>query len=150
MIILQGIVSVDDVSKFLARFGECAAFLNADYIADIGHAEIAAKKAIKAWREGRNIAKTLPVEIMLYAAATRQINRAMVLGLKRGRNRVVVVLNCNSVDVVKEENVLEMDEKKIKRLKEFFEISNEELEIAGIEKLPHLIRERIVLFDLGK
>ncbi len=151
MLILQGTVEVEDVSGFLSKYGECAAFLNADYIADLAHAELAARKAIRAWREGRNVAKTLSVEIMLYAAATRQINRAMAVGLRQGRNRVVVVvLNCNSINVLKEEHVLEMDEEKIKRLKEFFKITDEEMEIAGIENLPKLIRERIILFDLNK
>ena len=151
--ILQGVVKVDDISKFLERFG-CATFLNADYLADKKHAELAARKAIRAWQEGRNVARTLPVEVMLYAAATRQINKAMEIGLKEGENRVVVVVLDDCVekvkDVLEEKEVLVMDEEKIKRLKEFFNITDEELETVGAEKLPLLIRERIILFDLSK
>jgi len=154
MKILQGVVRVEDISRFLERFGNCATFLNADYLADKEHAELAAKKAISAWKEGRNVARTLPVEIMLYAAATRQINRAIEIGLKEGENRVVVVVLGDCVeevkDILEEKEVLVMDEEKIKRLKEFFNITDEELKIVGVEKLPLLIRERVILFDLSK
>ncbi|AEA47993.1 KEOPS complex subunit Cgi121 [Archaeoglobus veneficus] len=152
--ILQGILDVEDVEEFLLPFRDCAVFLNADYIADETHAELAARKALRAWHDGRNVAKTLPVEVILYAAATRQINRAMELGLKTGTNRVVVVVLGDCIDkvssVLKEENVLKMDEEKIVRLKQFFRITDEELEVAGVEKLPLLVRERVVLFDLTK
>lgn len=159
--ILEGTVNVDSVADFLKRIdldGCSITFLDANYVADREHAELAARKALKAWEEGRNVARTLAMEVLLYAAATRQISKATEMGLKEGKNRVVVVVigdkSCieelkRRVDFV-EEKVLELTDEKIKRLVEFFEISKEEIEIVGLEKIPLLVRERIVLFDISK
>jgi|Deesub1362B_J571_1020462.scaffolds.fasta_scaffold00245_25 KEOPS complex subunit Cgi121 len=156
MKIVQGEIEVENVQEFLRELNEkgCqVTFINADYVADLSHVEFAAKKAIKAWNEGKRISRSLTMEILLYTAATRQIWKALELGLKEGKNRVVaVVLNdCNLLKFgFHEEGVLKLDSSKIKRIMEFFEISDEELKIAEVEKLPLLVRERILLFCLSE
>ena len=156
MKVIQGEVIVENVQEFLKELNDAGcqvAFVNADYVADLSHVEFAAKKAIKAWNEGKRISRSLTMEILLYAAATRQIWKALELGLKEGRNRVVAVV-LNDCELSKfgfqEKEVLNLDDSKIRKIKEFFEISDAELEIAGIEKLPLLVRERIVLFHLSE
>ncbi len=161
IILLEGTVHVDSVADFLKKIdlkGCSVTFLDADYVVDREHAEFAARKALKSWTEGRNVARTLAMEVLLYAAATRQISKATEMGLKEGKNRVVVVIigdkSCveelkKRIDFV-EEKVLELTDEKIKRLTEFFEISKDEIEIVGLEKIPLLVRERISLYDISK
>ncbi|MFO7965975.1 MAG: KEOPS complex subunit Cgi121 [Archaeoglobaceae archaeon] len=160
--IIEGSIHVDNVEDFLEKIKlpECGiALLNADYIVDRGHAELAARKAIDSWREGKNVARTLPIEIMLYASANRQINQALEMGVKsNSENKVVAVLvgeeDCISkfkvISGFREEKVLNLDEDKVENLKRFFDINEEELNVTGREKLPDIIKERIVLFDLFK
>ena len=156
MRVLQGEIVVKNVQEFLKKLNDAgcqATFINADYVADLSHVEFAARKAVKAWNEGKRISRSLTMEILLYAAATRQIWRALELGLKEGKNEVVAVV-LNDCDLLKfgfqEREVLNLDDEKIRRITEFFEISKDELEIAGVEKLSLLVRERIVLFHLSE
>lgn len=160
--IIEGSVHVSRVDDFLEKidFDECdIALLNADYIADRGHAELAAKKAAESWSQGKNVARTLPIEIMLYASANRQINQALEMGVKPdSENKVVAVIvgeeECvnkfKEISSFKEEKVLNLDNEKIEKLKRFFDIKKEEIEATGVEKIPAIIKERIILFDMFK
>ncbi len=160
--IIEGSVQVGKIEDFLEKlnFTGCdIALLSAEYIADREHAEVASRKAIDSWREGKNVARALPIEIMLYASANRQINQALEMGVKpNSKNRVVAVLvgeeGCISkfkeVTGFKEEEVLDIGEEKAENLKRFFKINEEELAVTGAEKLPDIIKERVVLFDLSK
>jgi len=159
MKIVEGIIEVKSLSDFLKRLNKIGCtitFLDANYVVDKDHVEFAAKKAIKAWNEGRRVAKTLAMEILLYCAGRRQISDAIEMGLKEGLNEVVaVVLEDECVDKLrelgfKEQPVLKLDSTKIDRIKKFFDISDDELEIAGVDKLSLLVREKIALFDVFK
>jgi len=159
MKIIEGIIEVNSLSEFLKKLNKTGCtitFLDANYVVDKDHVEFAVKKAIKAWNEGRRVAKTLAMEILLYCAGRRQISDAVEMGLKEGRNEVVaVVLEDECVDKLKElgfieKPVLKLDDEKIERIKRFFDISDEELKIVGIDKLSMLVREKIALFDVFK
>jgi len=150
----QGILKVENLQEFLFKYGDKVVFLNADYIVDENHVYFAVKKALKAWEKDRKVAKSLPLEVMLYAAATRQIRDAIKLGVKEGINKVVgVFFNNVKVDDFEEKKVLvevSKNKEKLKRIVDFFDISEDELKVVGAEKIPLLIRERIVLFDIEK
>ena len=158
MKILQGVIYVESLKDFLKKLNslDCTiVFIDANYVISKDQVEFAVKKAIKAWNEGRRVAKTLAMEILLYVAARRQISDAIEVGLKEGKNEVVAVVLDDCVDKLKElgfeeQPVLRLDKEKIERVKKFYEISDVELEIVGLEKLPLLIRERIALFDMFK
>lgn len=162
ILIIEGSVYVDSIENFLGKINlnECdIALLNAEYIANKGHAELAAKKAIKSWNQSENIARTLPMEVLIYASANRQINQAQEMGIKGNvENKVVAVIigdeRCigkfKEITGFKEETVLHMDEKKKERLKKFFDIKEEEIRVTGVEKIPDIIKERVVLFDMFK
>ncbi len=159
MRIIEGTIEVESIRDFLSKLNEIectVTFLDANYVVDREHVEFATKKAIKAWKEGRRVAKTLAMEILLYCAGRRQISDAIEMGLKEGRNEVVVVvLEDECVERLKElgfkeKPVLKLDKAKIDRIKKFFDISDEELEIVGVEKLSLLVREKIALFDVFK
>ena len=153
--IKQGILEVKLIDRFLEEFGECIAVIDANYVIDLDVVKFAVKKAIKSWNEGRNIAKTLPLEILLYFSATRQIKDAIKVGVKEGRREVILVVLNKSCEkklkeIFKDSEVIKVDENKIENVKRLYGINERELEVVGIEKLPLLIKERIALFDVFK
>ncbi|AKG91711.1 hypothetical protein GAH_00963 [Geoglobus ahangari] len=155
MRVYQGRVKVENVREFLSKLPDGCVLVNADYVVDLDSVRFAAEKALKMWEAGKRVAKTLSMEILLHVAATRQINQALELGLREGENRVVVVdvSGCRaSLEGLgfREEDVLELDEEKVRRVCEFYDIGDEELEIAGVEKLGLLVRERMALFAISK
>ncbi len=127
-------------------FGDFACLIDSRYVVDLSNVEFAAKKALNAWNSGKRISKSLAIEILLYYSATRQIEIAKKIA---GKKRVIAV-------VLDEEKFSELDfteenfspEYDIELIKEHYQISEEEIRIAGIEKLPLLIRERIALFSV--
>ncbi len=138
-----GEIYVEDQSKFRA---EHAAFINAKYVVSIEVVEFAAKKAIKNWNAGRRISRSLPIEILLHYAATRQIKDALKLGVGKGVNRVAaVILDEGKVEGFEEKEF--KPEYDVDAVVKHYGITKEELEIAGLEKLSLLVRERIALFS---
>lgn len=138
-----GEIYVEDPSNFRA---EHAAFISSKYVISLEIVEFAAKKAIKNWYAGKRISRSLPIEILLHYAATRQIRDALKLGVRKGVNRVAaVILDESKVEGFKEREF--RPEYDVDAIVKHYGITKEELEIAGLEKLPLLIRERIALFS---
>jgi len=153
MKIKQGILKVNSLAEFLKDFGECLTVIDAKYVVDLDVVRFAVEKALKSWKEGKRIAKTLPLEILLYFCATRQIRDAIKVGVKEGINEaVVVILNeCKGFEkFFEEKEVVRVDNERIENVKKLYGITDEEIKIVGLEKLPLLIRERIALFDVFK
>ena len=92
MKIKQGILKVNSLEEFLKDFGECLTVIDAKYVVDLDVVRFAVEKALKSWKEGKRIAKTLPLEILLYFCATRQIRDAIKVGVREGINEAVVVI----------------------------------------------------------
>lgn len=101
-------LEVDDVDLFLSSLREAAepalvqAF-DARMVAGRRHLWFAALLALNAFRDGTNISESLPMELLLQASAQRQIDRALeMLGVKRGRGSVAIVLMADSEEAVLE------------------------------------------------
>jgi len=135
-----GELYIDEPEKFKE---DRAAFINSKYVVSLEVVEFAAIKALKNWNEGKRISKSFALEVLLYYAATRQIKDAVKLGVSRGHNRVAAVILDERFTFKETKFVPEYD---LKALKDHYQITDEELSITGIEKLPLLIRERIALF----
>jgi KEOPS complex subunit Cgi121 len=159
--ILEGKVSIDNVEAFLQMLNKISIeknltlqALDADKIAGEEHIRFAVEKAINSFRTGTAIANNLSKEIMLYAAGTRQINRAVKLGIHKGENNIVLVAvgdaELSGFDEMRPEPVLAYDRSKKETLMKAFGITNEELEAVGEEKLPELVMERVALVDVVK
>lgn len=159
--ILEGKVSIDNVEEFLHKLKKISIeknltlqALDADKIAGEEHIMFAVEKAINSFRTGTSIANNLSKEIMLYAAGTRQINRAVKLGIHKGENNIVLVAvgegKLPEFDEIRPAPVLAYDLSKKEALMKAFSITNEELEAVGEEKLPELVLERVALVDVIK
>lgn len=160
--ILDGTVFIDDTEKFLQKIKEISKeqniviqALDADKLAGEKHLSFAVEKATNSFKKGTNIANDLSKEIMLYAAGTRQINKAMRLGVHNGKNNITLVAVGEAPDLsafneIIPKNVLRYDESKKNALMDIFNITKEELEAVGEDKLPELVLERVALVDVIK
>ena len=154
MKIKQGILKINSLDEFLKDLGNCVTVIDAKYVIDLDVVRFAVEKALKSWEEGRNVAKTLPLEILLYFSATRQIRDAVKVGVKEGINEAVVVILNDCEDKLgkyfEERDIVRVDDERVENVKRLYGITDEEIKIVGLEKLPLLIRERIALFDVFK
>ncbi len=160
--ILQGTIFIDNTEKFLEKIKKTSndnniviQALDADKLAGEEHLRFAVKKAMNSFKKGKNIANDLAKEIMLYAAGTRQINRAMKLGVHNGENNIVLVaigevIDLSNFDEITSKPVLQYDNSKNDALVEIFNITKEELKARGEDKIPELVIERVALVDVMK
>jgi len=97
--LVAGTAAIDDLDAFLASLDEVAdatdavvqAF-DASLIVSATHLGEATRLAARSIGRGEAVARDPGVEIMLYAAGSRQIDRALSLGVEEGRSRVVVLV----------------------------------------------------------
>jgi len=172
--IVAGNVSITNVDAFLAslsglahKYAVTIQAMDAELIAGEAHILSAVKKALRAVTSGTSITSDLGLEILLYAAGKRQIERALAMGISEGENRVAFVIVATSeerdlelvAEAVKskielvEWPIAELEsysEAKTENLKKFFAISEAELEAVGEKKLKMLVLERVALLDVLK
>lgn len=174
--ILAGDVTISSVSDFLAVLNGIAQdyavtiqALDATLIAGEGHITSAVQKAIRAVEASQSITNDLGLEILLYAAGKRQIERALAMGVTEGENKVAVVivdvagekdLEAVAEDVKRKTGIEEVplqelevnqnNEHKRANLKQFFAITDAELNAVGEQKLQQLVLERVALLDVLK
>lgn len=167
LVIVGGVVDIADVREFIGRLAaigrECgvtAQAVNADLVAGAGHIAYAVRKAEESFREGRNLARDLGMEIMLYLRGRRQIEKALELGLRQGRNSVAIIVvgdaPSRAADRARalldraDDSVVDYGHGKEAALMRVYDITPAEAEIVGRERIPLLVRERSALLELDK
>lgn len=140
-------------------------FFDAKYVATWQHLYFAVLNALTAFKNNRNISKSLAMETMLYASTQRQIRKAMeLLGIKSETSEIAVLIIGENSETVKsalslisanatvqpDDTVLELTEEKEKIIKKSFGILDSELKIImkkdGLkEALTNLVIERMAL-----
>ena len=123
----------------------------ADRIFGKEHLQTAVELAIRSWDSGNARAKTLGMEILLYAAAERQISRAIdKLGIVPEATEFAIV----TVGRIAPEEVLKAIDLQSADVLEpqgkdysIFEITLEEIKMASI---PELVLERMALSELNR
>jgi KEOPS complex subunit Cgi121 len=166
MQLVEGIATVEDVDAFVTELGAigeefgCAVqAFDARYVADRTHLERAVELADRARAHDEAIADDHAVEILLYAAGRRQIDRALEMGVAEGECPAVVVVHGTSEDSDESaaagavENLLDpagtLGESDPERLRSFFDIGERE-ERATTAGLPALVGERVALLAVDK
>jgi KEOPS complex subunit Cgi121 len=181
--IIVGQVGISNVDDFLSSLKNIAheydvtiQAMDAELIAGGEHIISAVKKAIRATERKRSIASDLGLEILLYAAGRRQIERALAIGVSvsEGEKRVAIVIVDASARAQREKD-LEMVAGEVKRkiglqeepiseleleleykgdkkegIKKFFDITEDELKAVGESKLKQLVLERVAMLDVLK
>ena len=99
MEVVEGTARIDDVEAFLGKLdavadehGVTIQAFDARYVVGREHLERAVELATRAIDRGEAIAREEGVEILLYAAGRRQINRALEMGVAEGECPVVAVV----------------------------------------------------------
>lgn len=100
MKLVEGVAGIDDLQAFLQALGEIAAehgctvqAFDANYVAGTDHLRRAVELADRAIERGETVARERGVEILLYAAGCRQIDRALEMGVAEGDVAVVVLID---------------------------------------------------------
>ncbi len=166
MQVLEGEAVVDDVDAFVERLsavGEeydvAVQAFDARYVVDRAHLQRAVELANRAVERETAIARDRAVEILLYAAGRRQINRALEMGVTEGTTPAVVVVDggpeggdeAGAVTAVRDlldpaETLGEYDPE---RVREFFEVTDREL-AATEGTLADAVRERVALLVVDR
>lgn len=157
MRLVEGIATVEDVGAFVAALsdiedgtGATVQAFDARYVVGRDHLEFALELADRERARGHAIARDRGMEVLLYAAGRRQIDRALTMGVAEGETPVVVLVDGGdedaAVDAVDElltpaETLGGYDET---RVCDYFEISEEE-RAATAASLSELVRERVAL-----
>ena len=175
---ITGKVRISDVDDFLAilkaiahRYSVAIQAMDAELIAGEAHIKSAVQKALRAIRQGNSITSDLSMEVLLYAAGRRQIERALAMGVSAGDDKkiVIVIIDVDNKDKdldaiageIKqrigltehpmEDLELETErEGKREKLMRFFNITDDEIEAVGERKLKMLVLERVALLDVYK
>jgi KEOPS complex subunit Cgi121 len=162
MRVIEGEATVADVDGFVDQLSEigdehgvAVQAFDARYVVDRGHIRRAVELANRAVARGEAIARDRAVEILLYAAGRRQIDRAMAMGVSTGHNRVVVVVDAGpgtedgevaAADAVRAlltpaETLGHYDPE---RVRDFFDVTDTEL-AATEGTLADAVHERVAL-----
>jgi len=167
MWLLEGVATVGgdafpDVESFVERLdaigdahGVTVQAFDARYVVSRQHLERAVELADRARDRGEAIARDRGVEILLYAAARRQINRALELGVDDGETPVVVLVDggdeAAAADAVRA-TITPADtlgDYDAALVREFFDIGMAELEATDLG-LPSLVLERVALLVVDR
>jgi len=183
--LVEGTATVDDVDAFVAELGAIGeahgctvqAF-DARYVVDATHLRQALELADRAIERGENVARDRAVEVLLYAAGRRQIDRALTMGVAEGRHPAVVLVAADpdadatatgetgggrDTDRTPSERVEAaadalrdlldpgetLGEYDADLVADFFDVTAAERS-ATDAGLPELVHERVALLDVGK
>ncbi len=159
MKIFSGKLDVEDVTGTLKTIngigkdtGSTIVLFDAAKIAGKPHIESAVMHAERSFAEGKNIARTLAMEILLYASGQRQCSLAPQFGLQAGQNQVYVLILDGDADIA-EEKIRELIEESnevtadTKTLMREFCITKEEIGVVGEDQIGELVIERVSMLD---
>ena len=162
MELVEGIAEVEDVDAFVERlaaieeeFGTTVQAFDARYVVGEEHLERAVELATRAFERDEAIARERSVEILLYAAGRRQINRALAMGVSEGESPVVAVVvggdEGAAADVLRTllEPAETLGEYDPERVREFFDVTDREL-AATDGDLSDLVCERVAMLVVDR
>lgn len=157
MELVEGVADVTDLDEFVADLADAAAAhdatvqaFDARYVVSRRHLSRALELADRERERGDAIARDRAVEVLLYAAGRRQINRALEMGVDEGETPVVALVDGGATeqaaDAVRDhlepaETLGDYDESLVR---EFFDVSEQEL-AATDATLEQLVLERVAL-----
>ncbi|MHA1917693.1 MAG: KEOPS complex subunit Cgi121 [Candidatus Ranarchaeia archaeon] len=160
---IQSPLDIDKVVKKLKEISEprktTIQLLNADLIATWEHLYFSTIQAENSVKNGTAIAKSLILEIMLHASGQRQIDKAIhYMGININlKNVAILFLGKSREDIIalhqetyriinglENPMLIDITDQKIKKLKKYFEISEEE--IQAIKKTnPKMGTDKIII-----
>ena len=145
------------VRKVADAFRTSIILLDADRLAGREHVEAAIRHARRSWEGGEPIANSFEMEVLLYAAGTRQCQVGSSFGIHPGENRSYIAV-CPPAPGVRErlaglvtfveEDWEAIEPAKRERLKALFSITDSEIAVVGEDRFHDLVLERVALLDV--
>lgn len=152
---------IDSVSEFIGQVNSLQDSLDttlqlfdASVIFGSDHLVSATNHALRSWGREEQLAKTLGMEILLYAAGDRQISLAVEkMGFSEStENFAGVVVGDVDIDQVLGKLELIRDDSTLDGKKDTarFGLLEEEIEMVGKDRVQDLVLERVALLDVRK
>jgi len=166
MDIRQARINVRDRSEFLETIRAIAlrhsthiVCFNAENMAGFRHAEAAMHYAKRSFYSGKSISNSFEMEALLFAAGSRQCNKATLFGIHEDDNRIFVgtypvnehvwqdlSVHMDFITAIDDEITGDTEQ----RLKAFFDITDEELVVVGRTRIIDLVLERLALLEVNR
>ncbi|SFR30234.1 KEOPS complex subunit Cgi121 [Halorubrum sodomense] len=178
--LVAGTFAIDDLDAFLSDLddvgretGAVVQAFDADLVVSTAHLREAVRLAARAIARGEAVARDPGVEVLLYAAGRRQIDRALELGVSEGRRPAVVLLAdfggvpsvdrptadldraVESIRALAVDSIASPDGDGLpvafdeNRVREFYGVTDRELAATNGD-LVDVVRERVALLDVEK
>lgn len=151
---------LNQIREIGEQYGVTIVCLNQNMIAGYSHVETALIHALRSWNERRKIARRLEMEVLLYAAGTRQTGKIDLFGPETGDNACYLCMMPPNPEAersllswmteIHNEDWNYLSEEKKMRLIRFYGITPEELEVTGEDRVSDLIRERCALLTVNR
>jgi len=157
---------IDDRNQFLQIIQGIARLhslhivcFDADKMAGRDHAKAAIHHSQRSFFSGKPISNSFEMEALLFAAGTRQCQVAATFGIKEGENTMYICSYPVNEHVWSDlsrhmyfvdEMGDDMTPQKEERLVSLFNITQEELEVVGQDRIIDLILERIALLFVNR
>jgi len=157
---------IDDRNQFLQIIQGIARLhsvhivcFDADKMAGRAHAKAAMHHSQRSFFSGKPISNSFEMEALLFAAGTRQCQVAASFGIKEGENTMFVCSypvndhlwsDLSSQMHFVDEMCDDMTTQKEERLVSLFNITQQELEVVGRDRIIDLILERIALLYVNR
>jgi KEOPS complex subunit Cgi121 len=159
-------ITINDRNQFLQLIRGIARLhsvhivcFDADKMAGRAHAKAAIHHSQRSFFSGKPISNSFEMEALLFAAGTRQCQLAVSFGIKEGENTMFVcsyplndhvwsdlTRHMHFIDEMRDD----MTPQKEERLASLFNITLEELEVVGRDRIIDLILERIALLYVNR
>lgn len=162
MEIVAGNVTIDDVGGFVERLREIGRrhdclvqAIDAQYVAGRAHLERALALADRARERGEMVAEDPAMEVLLHVAGTRQIDRALELGVDDGDMTLAIVIagedEAGAAAAVRAlvDPLPRLPDPNEERLMSWFEIGTAERGATAVS-LTDLVLERVALLTVEK
>ncbi|MFB6235172.1 MAG: KEOPS complex subunit Cgi121 [Halopenitus sp.] len=168
--LVEGVADVDDLDEFLATVDEIRSetgavvqLFDARYVVSREHLTRAVALAERAAGRDETVARDRAVEVLLYAAGRRQIDRALEMGVSEGEVPAVAVAYAPASDADATTDVdaaadrvadlltpaETLDDLDRGRVMDFFDVTEAEL-TATTGTLTDVVLERVALLDVEK
>jgi len=159
--------TVSDIRQWLntfeklgKKYGCNIICLNKNLIAGKKHLISAIRHAQESFFSGDAIARKFEIEVLLYAAGTRQTGVIGPFGIQIGDNECYLCVISGTQEGVddimslvqdaEEEDWESISLEKEELLKVVFEISDAEIRVTGREKIQNLVLERVALLTVNR
>ena len=152
----RGKINVEDALKKLREFCKDCQIFDASVICGEQHIKAAYHHAKRAFKYGENISNSLSMEVLLYVAATRQIEDAIKFaGAKNNGKYAFLFIGKKKNEAIKfvEELGLKLDNDLLKaslsKIKKFG-ITEKELKSVNKSKYADLVLEKMAMLAIKK